>query len=50
MDGIDLLKKMIMQALEDCTDIELLNLIHKLMVYDTQRTEPSQTQNVTATV
>lgn len=50
MNGIDLIKKMILQAIEGCTDIELLNFIYKLMTYDAPKTEPTETQNATATV
>lgn len=33
-DGASLLKDMIMKALENCTDIELLDFIYKLIKYD----------------
>ena len=31
------LKNMIAQALENCHDTELLDLIYKLLIYDTQQ-------------
>ena len=31
MNGIDILKEMILQALKNCNDIELLDLILKLL-------------------
>lgn len=40
------LKKMIIQALEDCTDIDLLYFVYKMIIYETQGIEP---QNNTAT-
>ena len=48
MDGADILKHMIMQALEKCVDIELLDFIYKMMIYDAPKTEPIETENVTA--
>ena len=45
MNGADVLKEMIMKALEKCTDIELLDFIYKMIVSETQ----SQ-QNTTAIV
>ena len=33
MNGIDTLKSMIIKALENCTDIELLDFILKLIEY-----------------
>ena len=45
MNGVNVLKEMIMKALEKCTDIELLDFIYKMIVSETQ----SQ-QNTTAIV
>ena len=44
------LKMMIEKALEKCNDIELLDFIYKLMVYDTKEAEPIHTENNTAIV
>lgn len=44
------LKKMIIQALEDCTDIELLDFIYKMIVYDKNEEQSrGNAQNNTAT-
>jgi hypothetical protein len=42
-DGALLLKGMITKALEKCTDIELLNFIYKLIIYDTQESNSTAT-------
>ena len=44
------LKRMIIKALEECTDIELLDFIYKMIVYDKNEEQSrGNAQTITAT-